>query len=209
MQSDADAWPDAKWDIGGHLHPWRRLAGEPVGHEGGRVLPEFAMPVHDPGAGPDLIVGRHADAADGVGTVGLPDDVRQWRIEPKRLEQHVAQAPPVRQILERADPVGRKSRYLTGELPVLLHVECEQIRRPEHQPRCRLGACEKHGRGLIANFIVRKRIAGLGILQFKQRIEEIATVRRLRLGLPLGDNGRNGGEPFGLKPPALSERESK
>jgi hypothetical protein len=29
MQSDADAWPDAKRDIARHLHPGRRLAGEP------------------------------------------------------------------------------------------------------------------------------------------------------------------------------------
>jgi hypothetical protein len=83
------------------------------------------------------------------------------------------------------------------------------VGRPEHQPRRRLGTGEEHGRGLITNFVVRKRLAGFGILQFEQQIQEVAMARRFWLGLPLYDDRGNGGEPFGLKPPALSERESK
>ena len=83
------------------------------------------------------------------------------------------------------------------------------MRSPEHQPRSRLRTCEKHGRGLIANFVVRKHLASVNILQLEQQIEKVAMVRRPRFSLTLGDDCRNGTEPFGLKPPALSERESK
>ena len=59
----------------------------------------------------------------------------------------------------------------------VLRIHRQEIARPEHQSRRRLGTGEKHGGASVADFAVRERLAGFGVPVAQQEIEEIAMAR--------------------------------
>ena len=64
---------------------------------------------------------------------------------------------------------GGKSGDFLAHTHLFFKVHRQEVARPEHQPRRCLGTRERHGRALVADFGVRKPLAGFGVPDAQHR----------------------------------------
>ena len=104
---------------------------------------------------------------------------------------------------------GGKAATSSRTLALFFRIHRQEVAGPEHQPRRGLRTREKHGRALVADFRVRQRLAGFGVPEAQQQIEEITIGRLCRRRLALRDDfvNRRGQVLLKARAPAVGEGE--